>query len=64
VLHVAFSLGLLQLTPLVMKTVLAGDPTLPRAMASIFALVFPALTYAFLSGVWTIRLLQGALPRR
>jgi hypothetical protein len=61
--HAIVSLAAAQLiVPTAMKLLFAVDDSTPFVLLGLFALFLPALVYAFLSGIWLMRLLRGALP--
>ena len=58
--HLAITVVLAQVT----KTVFASFELQPLGtMALVFALALPTLVYGFVSGMWLIRVAQGAIGR-
>ena len=53
VLHAVLAFGLLQLIP-------SSSSSVAFAFAVVFAVALPLLVYAFLVGIWFLRLLQSA----
>ena len=62
-LHLALSLCLLQLTPPFLGAVVHASSALSK-MAGLLMIVFPLLTYVFLSSIWAIKQLQSSLRVR
>jgi hypothetical protein len=62
--HVAVSLLCLQISPALVVLVVAAGESPARKMVAIFAVLLPALSYAWLSSIWLLKLLQRAAHMR
>jgi hypothetical protein len=63
VIHAALAIGAGQLLVPTAMNALLGAESPVLALVAIFGVAFPALLYAFLVGVWTIKTAQGFLLR-
>jgi hypothetical protein len=62
-IHAALAIGAGQLLVPTAMNALLGAESPVLALVAVFGVAFPALLYAFLVGVWTIKTAQGFLLR-
>ncbi len=62
--HVAAAVIVLMASPAVMQPIIAEGSSVPRTMVALFAIFLPSLVYAFLTGIWFMRLVQSAMSTR
>jgi hypothetical protein len=55
-------LGAQLLVPVTIQALLGVADSMPVQLVALFALFLPALVYAFLTGIWLLRLLRNVLP--
>jgi hypothetical protein len=62
--HVAAAVVVLMASPAVIQPIIAEGTSPPRTMVALFAIFLPSLVYAFLTGIWFMRLVQSAMSAR
>jgi hypothetical protein len=62
--HVAAAVAVLMVSPAAMQPIIADGISTPRTMVALFAIFLPSLIYAFLTGIWFMRLVQSAMTTR
>jgi hypothetical protein len=62
--HLAASLGVLELCPIGLGLVVAGSDDPARQMVAVFFVLFPTLVYAFLAILWLLKMFQSVAHLR